>query len=187
MEASAAGDSAIPSTPRSATSSSTRRSNSLVPADSDLRILDFATALGSVGLAAGGVASPLLASELTGGSALAGVPLGVVVIGSAVGALAISRASRTSGRIAKPPLGLPLRRRGQCSRRCRLREEHGANGAAPSCNRSKISRCVACQKHGGVRSSERETSAEDDGQRSHCSATFPPRRPCLPRSLSPRG
>jgi MFS family permease len=61
-------------------------------------VLAAATAVGSVGLAAGGTAGALVAAELTGGSAWAGAPLGAVVIGSAAGAVLISRVTRIAGR-----------------------------------------------------------------------------------------
>lgn len=57
-----------------------------------------ATAIGSTGLAAGGTAGPLLAADLTGSQAAAGLPLGVLVMGSAVAALLISRGTTGIGR-----------------------------------------------------------------------------------------
>ncbi len=56
-----------------------------------LVLLAGATAIGSTGLAAGGTAGALLGAELAGTSAAAGLPLGLLVVGSAVGALFISR------------------------------------------------------------------------------------------------
>lgn len=61
--------------------------------------------VGSVGLAAGGSASPLLAASMTHGDALLGLPLGVLVMGSAVGALSISWRSTTAGRAASLSAG----------------------------------------------------------------------------------
>ncbi|WP_053204873.1 MFS transporter [Jiangella muralis] len=69
-----------------------------------LALLATATAVGSVGLAAGGLAGPLLAVELTGDPATAGLPVGVHVAGSAAGAVLISRGSARVGR----PAGLAL-------------------------------------------------------------------------------
>ncbi|MEU5879364.1 MFS transporter [Spirillospora sp. NPDC047279] len=63
-------------------------------------VLAAATAVGSVGLAAGGVAGALIAAEMTGSSTSAGVPLGAVVVGSAAGAVLISRLTRFAGRSA---------------------------------------------------------------------------------------
>jgi MFS family permease len=68
-------------------------------------VLAAATAVGGLGLAAGGTAGALIADEMTGGSTLAGVPLGAVVLGSAAGALLISRTTRLMGRIAALVLG----------------------------------------------------------------------------------
>jgi MFS family permease len=67
--------------------------------------LVLAAAFGSMGLAAGGTAGALVAAELTGGTASAGLPLGAVVAGSAAGALLISRVTRRAGRIAALVLG----------------------------------------------------------------------------------
>lgn len=69
-----------------------------------LALLAAATAVGSVGLAAGGLAGPLLAHDLTGDPATAGLPVGVHVAGSAVGAVLVSRVSARAGR----PSGLAL-------------------------------------------------------------------------------
>jgi len=54
-------------------------------------LLAVATAIGSTGLAAGGTAGALLAADLAGTTAAAGLPLGLLVIGSAAGALLISQ------------------------------------------------------------------------------------------------
>jgi MFS family permease len=60
--------------------------------------LTLATAIGSLGLGAGGTAGALVAVELTGRAAAAGWPLGVLVVGQAVGALLISRVTRLADR-----------------------------------------------------------------------------------------
>jgi MFS family permease len=65
-----------------------------------LALLAVATAVGSTGLSAGGTAGTLIAVDLTGSAALAGVPLGLLVVGSAAGAVLISRRSQQAGRVA---------------------------------------------------------------------------------------
>ena len=65
-----------------------------------LVLLVVATAVGSTGLSAGGTAGTLIAVDLTGSAALAGVPLGLLVVGSAAGAVLISRRSQQAGRVA---------------------------------------------------------------------------------------
>lgn len=70
--------------------------------------LTAATAVGSIGLAAGGLAGPLLAVDLTGDPATAGLPIGVHVAGSAVGAILVSRISARAGRPAGLALGYLL-------------------------------------------------------------------------------
>jgi len=65
-----------------------------------LVLLAVATAVASTGLSAGGTAGTLIAVELTGSAALAGVPLGLLVVGSAAGAVVISRRSQQAGRVA---------------------------------------------------------------------------------------
>jgi MFS family permease len=65
----------------------------------------MATAIGSLGLAAGGTAGALLATQLTGSAASAGLPLGVLVAGSAAGALVISGQAGRTGRAAGLALG----------------------------------------------------------------------------------
>src|SRR5262247_1966752 len=65
-----------------------------------LVLLAVATAVGSTGLSAGGTAGTLIAVDLTGSAALAGVPLGLLVVGSAAGAVVISRRSQQAGRVA---------------------------------------------------------------------------------------
>jgi MFS family permease len=67
--------------------------------------LAAATAIGAVGLAAGGSAGALLAEEMTGSTAWAGVPLGALVLGSAAGALLIARQTTRTGRGAALALG----------------------------------------------------------------------------------
>jgi MFS family permease len=83
-----------------------------VPFDSSgrrtLAVLAAATAVGSLGLAAGGTAGALLAEDITGSDAAAGVPLGVLVAGSAAGALLIARQTSRSGRAAGLILGYVL-------------------------------------------------------------------------------
>jgi MFS family permease len=73
-----------------------------------LAVLAAATAVGSLGLAAGGTAGALLAEDITGSEAAAGVPLGVLVAGSAAGALLIARQTSRSGRAAGLILGYVL-------------------------------------------------------------------------------
>jgi MFS family permease len=70
-----------------------------------LGVLAAATAVGAVGLAAGGSAGALLAEEMTGTTAWAGLPLGVLVLGSAAGALVIARQTRRAGRASGLVLG----------------------------------------------------------------------------------
>jgi MFS family permease len=70
-----------------------------------LLLLAAATAVGAIGLAAGGSAGALLAEEITGSTTWAGVPLGVLVVGSAAGALLISRRAHHAGRGAGLVLG----------------------------------------------------------------------------------
>src|SRR5829696_8187627 len=70
-----------------------------------LALLTVATAVGSLGLAAGGTAGGLLATEMTGSVAAAGLPLGVLVAGSAAGALVISNRAGRAGRGAGLILG----------------------------------------------------------------------------------
>src|SRR5262245_24997391 len=66
-----------------------------------LALLATATAIGALGLAAGGSAGALLAEDMTGSTAWAGVPLAMLVVGSAVSALLIgwetSRGDRRLG------------------------------------------------------------------------------------------
>ena len=60
--------------------------------------LAVATGLASVGLAAGGTAGALLATELVGNESVAGLPFGAVVVGSAVGAVLVSWLTPRLGR-----------------------------------------------------------------------------------------
>src|SRR5262245_25162253 len=63
-----------------------------------LAVLAVATAIGALGLAAGGTAGALLAEDMTGSTAWAGVPLGALVVGSAVSALVIAAETSRGGR-----------------------------------------------------------------------------------------
>jgi hypothetical protein len=54
-----------------------------------LAFLGLATAVGATGLAAGGTAGALLGADLAGSDAAAGVPLGLLVVGSAATAVLI--------------------------------------------------------------------------------------------------
>lgn len=63
-----------------------------------MRTLIVAQVLAAVGLAAGGTAGALLARDLTGDTAAAGVPLALLVLGSGVGAVAITRVMDRAGR-----------------------------------------------------------------------------------------
>src|SRR5918995_1617460 len=73
-----------------------------------LIVLAVATAIGSAGLAGGGTAGALLGAELTGSDAGAGLPLGVLVAGSAGAARLISRRTRQGGRGRSLMLGYLL-------------------------------------------------------------------------------
>jgi MFS family permease len=70
--------------------------------------LAAATPIGALGLAAGGSAGALLAEDMTGSTAWAGVPLGVLVLGSALGALLIARQTTRAGRPAGLILGYAI-------------------------------------------------------------------------------
>jgi MFS family permease len=73
-----------------------------------LALLAVATAIGALGLAAGGSAGALLAEDITGSTALAGLPLGVLVAGSAASALLISWRTGRAGRAAGLVLGYAI-------------------------------------------------------------------------------
>jgi MFS family permease len=70
-----------------------------------LAFLAFATAIGATGLAAGGTAGALLGADLAGSDAAAGVPLGVLVVGSAASAVMISYLTPRLGRARSLALG----------------------------------------------------------------------------------
>jgi MFS family permease len=72
---------------------------------STLVLLAAATAVAAIGLAAGGSAGALLAEDITGSTTWAGVPLGALVLGSAAGALLISRQAGPAGRVSGLVLG----------------------------------------------------------------------------------
>jgi MFS family permease len=63
-----------------------------------MRVLVGAQLLGACGLAAGGTAGALLAEHLTGTAAAAGLPLSLLVLGSGVGAVAVTRVMSGAGR-----------------------------------------------------------------------------------------
>jgi MFS family permease len=65
-----------------------------------MRVLVVAQLLGALGLAAGGTAGALLAEHLTGSAAAAGLPLSLLVLGSGVAAVAVTRVMRDHGRRA---------------------------------------------------------------------------------------
>ncbi|HYU03444.1 MAG TPA: MFS transporter, partial [Jatrophihabitantaceae bacterium] len=65
-----------------------------------MRTLVVAQVLGAVGLAAGGTAGALLAQDLTGDTAAAGLPLALLVLGSGIGALVVTRIMNVAGRRA---------------------------------------------------------------------------------------
>jgi MFS family permease len=73
-----------------------------------LAVLAGSAAAGSVGLAAGGTAGALLGTELAGTTAAAGLPLGLLVLGSAASAMVIARQSNRSGRAGGLALGYLL-------------------------------------------------------------------------------
>jgi MFS family permease len=70
-----------------------------------LLALALATAVGGTGLAAGGTAGALLGTDLAGSDAAAGVPLGLLVVGSAAAAPLISYATPRIGRALSLTLG----------------------------------------------------------------------------------
>jgi MFS family permease len=63
-----------------------------------MRVLVVAQLLGACGLAAGGTAGALLAEQLTGSPAAAGLPLSLLVLGSGVGSVAVTRIMAGAGR-----------------------------------------------------------------------------------------
>ncbi|HEX6676352.1 MAG TPA: MFS transporter [Actinomycetes bacterium] len=65
-----------------------------------MRVLVVAQFLGAFALAAGGTAGALLAEHLTGGDAAAGLPLGVLVLGAGISAVAVTRLMDRRGRRA---------------------------------------------------------------------------------------
>lgn len=66
--------------------------------DPRLARLALATALASVGLAAGGTGGALLATEIAGHDGMAGIPFSLLVVGSALGAIVTSWLTRRAGR-----------------------------------------------------------------------------------------
>jgi MFS family permease len=70
-----------------------------------LAFLGLATAVGATGLAAGGTAGALLGADLAGSDAAAGVPLGLLVVGSAATAVLISFLTPRLGRAQSLTLG----------------------------------------------------------------------------------
>jgi hypothetical protein len=73
-----------------------------------LAVLAGTAAAGSVGLAAGGTAGALLGTQLAGTTAAAGLPLGLLVLGSAASAMVIARQSSRGGRASGLALGYLL-------------------------------------------------------------------------------
>ncbi|MEV4146224.1 MFS transporter [Amycolatopsis sp. NPDC049691] len=73
-----------------------------------LALLAVATAIGSTGLAAGGTAGALLAVDITKAPAMAGVPLGLLVLGSAAGAPLLARQAAIGRRVRGLALGYAL-------------------------------------------------------------------------------
>jgi MFS family permease len=71
-------------------------------------LLALATAVGSLGLAAGGTAAALLAVAMTGSEAAAGLPLGALAAGQAGAALLVGRVTARAGRGAGLVLGYVL-------------------------------------------------------------------------------
>jgi MFS family permease len=67
--------------------------------------LAAATAVGSLGLAAGGTAAALLAVSMTGDEAAAGLPLGALAAGQAAASLLVARVTGRAGRGAGLVLG----------------------------------------------------------------------------------
>lgn len=73
-----------------------------------LTVLASSAAAGSVGLAAGGTAGALLGTELAATRAVAGLPLGLLVLGSAASAMVIAWRSDRTGRASGLALGYAL-------------------------------------------------------------------------------
>jgi MFS family permease len=63
-----------------------------------MRVLVVAQLLGACGLAAGGTAGALLAEQLSGGPAAAGLPLAMLVLGSGLAAVVVTRVMSSHGR-----------------------------------------------------------------------------------------
>jgi MFS family permease len=63
-----------------------------------VRVLVAAQLLGALGLAAGGTAGSLLAEQITGREAAAGLPLAVLVLGSGLAAVVVTRLMERTGR-----------------------------------------------------------------------------------------
>ncbi len=70
-----------------------------------LILLVIATGAAACGLAAGGVAASVLGVELSGSAALTGLPLGLLVVGAAIGALLIARLTPRLGRLRSLSVG----------------------------------------------------------------------------------
>jgi hypothetical protein len=70
-----------------------------------LTVLASSAAAGSVGLAAGGTAGALLETELADNRAAAGLPLGLLALGSAGFAMVIAWRSNRTGRASGLALG----------------------------------------------------------------------------------
>lgn len=73
-----------------------------------LALLAAATAVGSTGLAAGGTAGALLVVDITGAHAMAGVPLGLLVVGSAAGAPLLAHQAAIGRRVRGLALGYAI-------------------------------------------------------------------------------
>jgi hypothetical protein len=70
-----------------------------------LALLAVTSAIGGSGLATGGTAGALLGAQLAGTNGAAGLPLGLLVLGSAASALLISRQTSRVGRGSSLGLG----------------------------------------------------------------------------------
>ena len=73
-----------------------------------LALLAAATAVGSTGLAAGGTAGALLVVDITGAHAMAGVPLALLVVGSAAGAPLLAHQASIGRRVRGLALGYAI-------------------------------------------------------------------------------